>query len=284
MIVLASDHNGVELKNVIKAHLKKCGLKYIDLGPYEPENSVDYTDYAFQLSTIIKSKEADKGILICGTGVGMSIAANRVSGVRAALVHNLLTAPKCREHNDSNVLCLGSWVTDDETSINIVNKWLDTEYGEKRHVRRVEKLNKDKKEKIVFANGVFDILHSGHIELLRFAKNLGGKLIVAVNSDKSVKKLKGDSRPINSEMDRLKLIQSLRWVDDAFVFDSCETKEMIEAIQPDVVVKGGEWTAAEVRERDEIPDQVDVKIFPLKSNYSTTNTLQKVTSWQKKSS
>ena len=140
----------------------------------------------------------------------MSIAANRVSGVRAALVHNLLTAPKCREHNDSNVLCLGSWVTDDETSIDIVNEWLATEYGEKRHVRRVEKLNKrDKKQKIIFANGVFDILHSGHIELFEICKkSFGGKLIVAVNSDRSVKKLRGDTRPINSEMDRLKLIQS----------------------------------------------------------------------------
>jgi D-beta-D-heptose 7-phosphate kinase/D-beta-D-heptose 1-phosphate adenosyltransferase len=196
----------------------------------------------------------------------------------------MLTAPKCREHNDSNVLCLGSWVTDNDMSIEIVDEWLNTNYGEKRHVRRVEKLNRDKKDKIVFANGVFDILHAGHIELLRFAKNLGGKLIVAVNSDRSVKQLKGDSRPINPEMDRLKLIQSLKWVDDAFVFDSCDTGEMIDAIHPDIVVKGGEWTADEVRSRDNIPNDIDIKIFPLKENYSTTDTLKKVTSWQKKSS
>ncbi len=282
MIVLASDHNGVELKEIVKNFLKENEIPTIDLGPYTSTESVDYTDYAFQLANIIKNKEADRGILICGTGVGMSIAANRVSGVRAALVHNILTAPKCREHNDSNVLCLGSWVTDPFTSVNIVGEWLKTKYGEKRHVKRVEKLNRDKKDKIVFANGVFDILHTGHIELLRFAKNLGGKLIVAVNSDRSVKELKGNTRPINSEMDRLKLIQSLKWVDDAFVFDSCETKEMIEAIQPDIVVKGGEWTASEVRERDDIPDDIDIKIFPLKENYSTTNTLKKVTTWQKK--
>lgn len=282
MIVLASDHNGVELKEIVKNFLKENEIPTIDLGPYASTESVDYTDYAFQLANIIKNKEADRGILICGTGVGMSIAANRVSGVRAALVHNILTAPKCREHNDSNVLCLGSWVTDPFTSVNIVGEWLKTKYGEKRHVKRVEKLNRDKKDKIVFANGVFDILHTGHIELLRFAKNLGGKLIVAVNSDRSVKELKGNTRPINSEMDRLKLIQSLKWVDDAFVFDSCETKEMIEAIQPDIVVKGGEWTASEVRERDDIPDDIDIKIFPLKENYSTTNTLKKVTTWQKK--
>ena len=284
MIVLASDHNGVELKTLIKLHLKNQGVPCVDLGPYVDTNSVDYTDYAFQLSTIIKNQEASKGILICGTGVGMSIAANRVSGVRAALVHNMLTAPKCREHNDSNVLCLGSWVTDNDMSIEIVDEWLNTNYGEKRHVRRVEKLNRDKKDKIVFANGVFDILHAGHIELLRFAKNLGGKLIVAVNSDRSVKQLKGDSSPINPEMDRLKLIQSLKWVDDAFVFDSCDTGEMIDAIHPDIVVKGGEWTADEVRSRDNIPNDIDIKIFPLKENYSTTDTLKKVTSWQKKSS
>ena len=282
MIVIASDHNGVQLKEVVKNYLKENEIPVVDLGPHVSTESVDYTDYAFQLATIIKNKEAEKGILICGTGVGMSIAANRISGVRAALVHNILTAPKCREHNDSNVICLGSWVTDPFTSVNIVSQWLQTKYGEKRHVKRVEKLNRDKKNKIVFANGVFDILHTGHIELLRFAKNLGGKLIVAVNSDRSVKELKGDTRPINSEMDRLKLIQSLKWVDDAFVFDSCETKEMIEAIQPDIVVKGGEWTASEVRERDDIPDDIDIKIFPLKENYSTTNTLKKVTSWQKK--
>ena len=281
-IVIASDHNGVELKEKIKSYLASIDVNCVDLGPYSEDNKVDYTDYAFQVGTIVQNKDVSRGILICGTGVGMSIAANRLVGVRAALVHNIETAPKCREHNDSNVLCLGSWITDEEESLDIVSTWLSSEFGERRHVKRIEKLN-PKKVKTVFTNGVFDILHTGHIEILKFAKNLGDRLIVAINSDESVKKLKGDDRPINDENDRLTMIQSIRWVDEAFIFDSTDTVDVISNVNPDIVVKGGEWTKDEVRERDNIPEDIEVKICPLFKNKSTTNTLKKIVSWQKKS-
>jgi len=281
-IVIASDHNGVELKEDIKNYLSSVNIQCIDLGPFSKENSVDYTDYAFQLGTIIQNKDVDKGILICGTGVGMSIVSNRLAGVRAALVHNQETAPKCREHNDSNVLCLGSWITNKEETLEIVKTWLFSEFGQKRHVKRIEKIDEEKL-KTVMTNGVFDILHVGHLEVLKFAKNLGDKLIVAVNSDKSVKKLKGDSRPINNENDRLSMIQSIRWVDEAFIFDSTETKDVLSEVNPDILVKGGEWTKEEVRKRDNVPNYIDVKICPLFRDKSTTNTLKKVIQWQKES-
>ena len=139
-IGISSDHNGIELKEKIKKHLKENNFYVVDIGPFNPKKKVDYVDYANQLSQIISNDELNKGILICGTGVGMSIAANRFENIRAALVHNSLTAPKCREHNNSNVLCLGAWTTSEEENFNILNLWLNTTFGEGRHVKRVEKL------------------------------------------------------------------------------------------------------------------------------------------------
>ena len=118
-IIIAADHNGVDLKSILVSKLKDLGHAPIDLGPYDSDISVDYVDYAKQLSMIVGSGSSSRGILICGTGVGMSITANRLPGVRAALVHNIETAPKCREHNNANVLCLGSWITTTEESIEI---------------------------------------------------------------------------------------------------------------------------------------------------------------------
>src|SRR4030042_174005 len=137
-IILAADHNGVILKTKIIKYLKEQGYTCIDLGPYDTETKVDYVDYAKQLSTIIEQRSVDKGILICGTGVGMSIVANKFPKIRAALVHNLETSIKSREHNDSNVLCLGAWITDEQTSFKIVNNWLNEPFGEGRHVKRIE--------------------------------------------------------------------------------------------------------------------------------------------------
>ena len=121
IIGLASDHNGIEIKEKMRLYLKKLGYITIDIGPWKTSAKVDYVDYANQISQMITNSDLDCGILICGTGVGMSIAANRFEKIRAALVHNIDTAPKCREHNDSNVLCLGSWTTSQEENFDILN-------------------------------------------------------------------------------------------------------------------------------------------------------------------
>ena len=274
-IIISSDHNGVEDKQQLKTYLKGEGYRVIDIGPYTPEVSVDYVDYAAQLSAIVGNKEADRGILICGTGVGMSIVANRFSGVRAVLAHNELTAVKSREHNDSNVLCLGSWLSSQIEMRDMSKMWLDEAWGEGRHVKRVEKI--DDHSGIVLTNGVFDILHKGHIELLKFSKNQGDKLIVAIDSDERVRQLKGEGRPINNEEDRRKVLETNRYVDSVVTFSTSEElKSLYETLCPDVVVKGSEWTADELRERDEIPDTIQVKVYPLVGDYSTTNTMEKI--------
>lgn len=283
-IVLAADHNGVGLKSQVIGHLVEKGYNCIDLGPYDIEKKVDYVDYANQLAHIVESGSAQKGILICGTGVGMSIVANKHKNIRAALVHNIETSTKSREHNDSNVLCLGAWITPVDISIQIVDSWLNEPFGEGRHVKRIEKIVPHDKQKIVFTNGIFDMLHTGHIELLRFAKSLGGKLIVGINSDRATRMIKGDARPVNNENDRKAVLESVSFVDEVIVFDDAEPTALVREIMPNIVVKGGEWTAEEVRKRDKIPGGVEVKIFPLVPNYSTTSTLKKIKelkTWEK---
>ena len=274
-IIISSDHNGVENKQQLKTYLKGEGYRVIDIGPYTPDVSVDYVDYAAQLSTIVGSKEADRGILLCGTGVGMSIVANRFAGVRAVLAHNELTAVKSREHNDSNVLCLGSWLSSQVEMREMSKMWLDEAWGEGRHVKRVEKI--DPHSGIVLTNGVFDILHKGHIELLKFSILQGNKLIVAIDSDERVRELKGKDRPINTEEDRRRVLETNRYVDSVIIFNTTEElRDLYGTLSPDVIVKGSEWTADEVRERDSIPDDIQVKVYPLVGEYSTTNTMQKI--------
>lgn len=283
IIGLSADHNGVELKKNVRKHLKERGFNTVDIGPFNDSRKVDYVDYANQLAEMLTIGEVEAGVLICGTGVGMSIAANRYEKVRAALVHNIKTAPKCREHNDSNILCLGSWTTSDRDNFHILDLWLETKFGEGRHVRRVEKLSSNK-ERVIFTNGVFDILHTGHIELLKFAKSLGGKLVVGLNSDRSVKELKGENRPINRQQDRKKVLESLECVDEVIIFDDTSRQEILSSVKPSVLVKGGEWTAEEVRERDNISEGIDIKIFSFLKNYSTTNVIKKIhdkKSWKK---
>ena len=276
VVVLASDHNGVAHKASVKKLLKKLGYHTVDLGPYEEGKTVDYTDYAFQLGQIISSHDADLGILICGTGIGMSIAVNRFDHVRAALAHNLLSAHKSREHNDSNVLCLGSWLNSEEGNLNIVRAWLEEKFGEERHVKRVEKLVMNREKTVVFTNGIFDILHSGHIELLKFSKSLGSRLVVGINSDRITRELKGEGRPVNKEADRKAVLESIHYVDEVIVFDEKKPTELVATLQPDILVKGGEWTADEVRKRDAVPDHIQVKIYPIKVGYSTTSMIKTI--------
>jgi len=275
VIVIASDHNGVEQKDEIKKHLSKQGVKTIDLGPYDYE-SVDYNFYAKNLSKIIQNKEADSGILICGTGVGMSIVANRFSNVRAVLAHNDLTALKSREHNNSNVLCLGSWISSINEMTEYIDYWLAEEWAEGRHWKRVAAIDKSKSG-IVLANGVFDIIHSGHINLLEFAKSQGKKLVVAIDTDERVRSLKGESRPINNLVERINVLNAITHVDEIISFGSKkELNEIYRLSNVSVIVKGSEWTESELRKRDDIPKEIEIRIYPLYKNLSTTNIVEKI--------
>lgn len=275
IVALASDHNGFSLKSKLFDHLKKIGHSPIDLGPYRNDQSVDYVDFAYQVGQVVSSGSVQRGILICGTGVGMSIVANRVSGARASLVHNMETSEKTREHNDSNVLCLGAWINEDEKNLEIVDAWLNTSFGEGRHNKRIVKI--DPVPGLVIANGVFDVLHKGHLDLLKFAKNCGNKLVIAIDSDERVKQIKGPDRPINSQNFRREILLAMRDVDEVIVFNTeDELRDIIGNLMPEVVVKGGEWTAEEVRKRDQIPKQIKVMTLPLTSGFSTTEQLRRI--------
>lgn len=283
IIAIASDHNGIALKQSIKTFLVNKSHRVIDLGPYLNE-AVNYTDYADQLGHIVSGAEVDRGVLICGTGVGMSIVANRHKNVRAVLAHNMMTATKSREHNNANVLCLGSWVNNEEDNLSILDAWLNQSWGEGRHVKRVDVID-PKDTGIVLTNGVFDIMHKGHLELLKFAKKQGTKLVVAIDSDARVKLLKGSSRPINNEIDRKSLLESNIYVDEVIIFDSQEELiNLYSSVRPSVVVKGSEWTVNQVREQDHIPDNIQIKLYPLFKDYSTTSTIKNIKdipTWQK---
>jgi ribose 5-phosphate isomerase B len=276
IVCLAADHNGVELKAKIKASLVEEGYRCLDLGPYTSANSVDYVDFAQLVGTLIQNGDCDRGILICGTGIGMSIAANKLPKVRAAVVHNYESAGKCREHNDANVLCLGSWIRTDQENIEISQQWLGEKFGERRHVRRVERIAPDPRGKVVFTNGVFDILHQGHIELLKWSRNLGDRLVVGINSDTSTFELKGEGRPINSQENRKAVLQALRFVDEVVIFDDLRPTALIQELRPAVIVKGGDHLAEDVRDQDEIPSDIDIKIFPLVKGYSSTNVIRRI--------
>lgn len=139
-ILIASDHGGFELKKSINNYLESKKYNVIDCGPDSVDNEDDYPDFAHELCGYIKLNKADKGILICGSGIGMSIAANKHQNIRAALCINAEMAELSRLHNDANVLCLGARITTDEMAKNIVDKFLDTKFEGGRHKRRVGKI------------------------------------------------------------------------------------------------------------------------------------------------
>ncbi len=140
-IALASDHGGYALKEQLKGWLKELNVEVNDLGCPD-ESSVDYPDYAGQLTEAVSKGSVERGILVCGTGIGMSIAANRVTGVRATLVHDGFTARMSRMHNDSNVLVLGGRVLGVEIAKEILDIWLNTRYEGGRHQDRLDKIEK----------------------------------------------------------------------------------------------------------------------------------------------
>jgi len=138
-IGLACDHGGFELKEELKSFLKMDGHEPIDLGTLN-EDSVDYPDYGILVAEKISKGELGKGILICGTGIGMSIVANKFRGVRAALSNDLFSARFGREHTDSNILVIGGRIVGKELAKEIVRVWLETPFAGGRHTRRLEKI------------------------------------------------------------------------------------------------------------------------------------------------
>lgn len=139
-IAISSDHGGNNLRKEIMSLLEELNISYEDFGP-KSNDSVDYPDYAKPVADGVASGEFDRGILICGTGIGMSIAANKVKGIRCALVHDVFSAKATRCHNDSNVLALGERVIGPGLAGEIVKAWLNTDFEGGRHTRRIDKIS-----------------------------------------------------------------------------------------------------------------------------------------------
>lgn len=138
-IALGSDHAGFELKEEVKKLLAEEGIVYHDFGTFSPE-PVDYPDIALPVAEAVKKGEYTRGILLCGTGIGVSIAANKVPGIRAALCHDTFTARTSREHNDANLLVLGGRIVGPGLAREIVKTWLKAEFTGGRHARRLQKI------------------------------------------------------------------------------------------------------------------------------------------------
>jgi ribose 5-phosphate isomerase B len=138
-IALGADHAGVALKDRLKRQLDERGISNTDFGTHTTE-SVDYPDYAAKVAQEVAAGAYDRGILVCGTGIGMAIAANKVPGVRAAPVADLMSASLCREHNDVNVLALGARITTPDVAARLLDIFLDTPFSGGRHQRRIDKL------------------------------------------------------------------------------------------------------------------------------------------------
>lgn len=141
-IALGSDHAGWEMKEDLKLYLEKRGHEVRDLGTNSPD-AVDYPDYALAVARAVAGGKAERGVMVCGTGIGSSITTNKIPGIRAALCHNVYTAKMSRSHNDANLLCLGERVIDRQSAREIVEVWLATSFSTAlRHARRVKKIKK----------------------------------------------------------------------------------------------------------------------------------------------
>tara|TARA_B100001063_G_scaffold188035_1_gene178309 strand:- start:435 stop:872 length:438 start_codon:yes stop_codon:yes gene_type:complete len=138
-ICIASDHGGFDLKQTIKDHLIKKNISIIDLGPLE-NKTVDYPDYAKKLAYRIKEKKSDVGILICGSGTGMAISANKIKTIRAAVCYNMKSTRLSREHNNANIISLGARLTSKKLSLRLVETFLKTKFEGGRHLKRINKI------------------------------------------------------------------------------------------------------------------------------------------------
>ena len=145
-IAIGCDHGALELKNVLLAHLRQAGHEVEDFGTYT-KDSCDYPDYCAQAARAVAAGDCDRGIVLCTTGIGASITANKIKGIRCALLGDLLSARLTREHNDTNMMALGAGVTGENLALAIVDTWLETPFSEApRHQRRIDKVMALEKE------------------------------------------------------------------------------------------------------------------------------------------
>jgi ribose 5-phosphate isomerase B len=138
-VAIASDHGGINIREEIKQQMEEMGIEYEDFG-CDCDTSVDYPDYALPVAEKVAAGEFDRGILICGTGIGMSIAANKVKGIRCALVHDVFSAKVTRQHNDSNIIAMGERVIGPGLAREIAKAWLTSDFEGGRHANRVGKI------------------------------------------------------------------------------------------------------------------------------------------------
>lgn len=139
MIAIASDHGALDLKEAVKRHLTQLGLEYRDFGTYTPD-SCDYPDFVAPAARAVAAGECDRGIVLCTTGIGASITANKIKGIRCALLGDKMSARLTREHNDTNMMALGAGVTGEKLALEIVDVWLTTDFTGGRHQRRIDKV------------------------------------------------------------------------------------------------------------------------------------------------
>lgn len=140
-IAVACDHGGFRLKNVLIQEMKNQGYEVVDFGTYN-EDSCDYPDYAVKAARAVASGDCEKGVVVCGTGIGVSMTCNKVHGIRCALCHDVFSAKATRTHNDANMLAMGQRVIGEGLAVEILNAWLNTEFEGGRHVQRIEKMMK----------------------------------------------------------------------------------------------------------------------------------------------
>ncbi len=138
-ICISSDHAGFQMKESVKSHLIQKNVSVIDLGPYE-KKSVDYPDFAKKVANRVKLKKSDAGILICGSGTGMAITANKIKGIRAAVCYNFKSTQLSRQHNNANIACFGSRLTKKDKIFKILKTFLETKFDGGRHLRRIKKI------------------------------------------------------------------------------------------------------------------------------------------------
>jgi len=149
-ISIGCDHGGFQLKEAIKKHLSEKNIEVVDVGAYCSAERVDYPVYAAQVGERVVSGESDLGILCCGTGIGMSIAANKIEGIRAALVSDCFSAAKTREHNNTNIICLGERVIGEGLALQIVDTWMNASFEGGRHQERLDQIAQlEKRESLI---------------------------------------------------------------------------------------------------------------------------------------